>query len=58
MTPQDLWSAFKPQRSLYCFPQEQLIYSTFEIDLLLIISGLTILFKLVLLLATLLLPEL
>ena len=58
MTLHDLWCAFKPRRPLHCFPQEQLIYSTFEIDLLLIISGLTILFKLVLLLATLLLPEL
>ena len=46
-----IFDVFKPQRPLHRFPQEQLIYSTLEIDLLLIISGLTMLFELALLLA-------
>ena len=60
ITLHHLWHAFKPRSSLHPFPWEQLIYSTFEIDLLplKIISGLTILFKLALLLAELLLREL
>ena len=53
-----LWCAFKPPRSLHRFAQKQLIYFTFETDLLLIISGLTTLFELALILATLLLLEL
>ena len=47
ITLRDLWCAFKPRRPLHRFPQEQLMYSTFEIDLLLIISGWTILLLLI-----------